>query len=113
MIDYKTTLIRELDTILPTYYELFVDSETPIPCITIMESNNSAEDEGDTIRFSRISYNIKIWADDLEIISQKGQELDNKMFEMGWERLSYNELWFDSSKCSAIFRYEILANENL
>jgi hypothetical protein len=42
MIDYKTTLIRELDTILPTYYELFVDSETPIPCITIMESNNSA-----------------------------------------------------------------------
>ena len=112
MIDYKPLLIRELDTILPTYYELFVDSETETPCITIMESNNIAQEEGDNIRFSRISFNIKIWADDVSIISQKGQDLDTKMYSLGFTRTSYNELWL-GNQCSAIFRYEILANENL
>lgn len=112
MLDYKPLLIRELSAILPTYYELFVDSETETPCITIMESNNTAQEEGDTIRFSRISFNIKIWGDDISVIAAKGQELDSKMFELGFERTSYNELWM-GNQCSAIYRYEILANEYL
>lgn len=111
MIDYKPLLIRELNAILPTYYELFVDSTTETPCITIMESNNSAQEEGDNIRFSLISFNIKIWADDLNVIAEKGMELDQKMFELGFSRISYTELWM-GNQCSAIFRYEILANEN-
>ena len=88
MLDYKPLLIRELSAILPTYYELFVDSNTETPCITIMESNNAAQEEGDTIRFSRISFNIKIWGDDISVIAAGNQ-------------------------CSAIYRYEILANEYL
>lgn len=112
MIDYKPLLIRELGTILPTYYELFVDSDTETPCITILESNNMAQEEGDNIRFSRISFNIKIWGDDIAVIAEKGQELDAKMFELGFQRTSYTELWM-GTQCSAIFRYEILADENL
>lgn len=112
MIDYKPLLIRELSSILPTYYELFQDSTTETPCITIMESSNIAEEEGDNIRFARIAFNIKIWADDIAVIAEKGQELDRKMFELDFQRTSYNELWM-GNQCSAIFRYEILANENL
>jgi hypothetical protein len=37
-----------------------------------MESNNMADVEGDTIRFSYISFYVKIWADDLAVIAEKG-----------------------------------------
>lgn len=75
-----------------------------------MESDNSAEKEGNTIRFSYISFNVKIWSDDVAVIAEKGQQVDKKMFELGFERTGYQEVWL-GNQCSAVFHYEILADE--
>lgn len=76
-----------------------------------MESNNAAQEEGNTIRFSRISFYVKIWSDDIGVIAEKGQLVDQLMFSLGFERTSYSEVWL-GNQCSAIYHYEILADEN-
>ena len=75
MINYKCDLVNELDKILPTYYEMFVDSSIKSPCITYIEMDNSAEQEGDTIAYSSLSYRIKIWADSLAELTQYAEQL--------------------------------------
>jgi hypothetical protein len=65
MYNFKPLLVEELDEILPTYYELFVDSDTPTPCITYIEANNATELDGDTMRFSRIVFLVKVWGSTL------------------------------------------------
>lgn len=110
MIDYTPTLVSELGTILPIHYELFVDSSTTTPCLTFMKVGDTAQEEGDNIRYSRVAYQIKIWADDYEVISTKSLLLDAKMKTLGFTRTQYNELWYNNH-CSAIFRYEALNRE--
>jgi hypothetical protein len=56
MFDYKPVLVEHLNTILPTYYELFVDSSTETPCLTYLEINNRADEESDNLRYSTLSY---------------------------------------------------------
>lgn len=77
-----------------------------------MESNNFADMEGNTIRFSYISFNIKIWCDDIGVIAEYGQQVDDLMYQLGFERTSYQELWL-GHQCSAIYRYQILADEKI
>lgn len=110
MIDYTPTLNIALNTILPAEYELILDSNTSTPCITYMKVGDSAQVDGDDVRYSIITYQIKIWSDSYETICQKSVLLDEKMNELGFKRVSYNELWFNN-KCSAVFRYEALVYE--
>lgn len=60
MLDVKPQLVTALNKILPTYYELFVDSKTPLPCITYLEAGNSDNLTGDTLGYSDITFNVKI-----------------------------------------------------
>lgn len=110
MIDYTPTLVEELSQILPTHYELFVDSSTTTPCITYMKVGDTAQEEGDNVRYSALAYQIKIWADDYSDISSYSLLLDAKMKTLGFRRAQYNELWYNNH-CSAIFRYEGLNRE--
>ena len=112
MINYKCDLVNELDKILPTYYEMFVDSSIKSPCITYIEMDNSAEQEGDTIAYSSLSYRIKIWADSLSELTQYAEQLDSVMRSLGFKRTSKNELWYNS-KGQFIFNYRALALENI
>lgn len=77
-----------------------------------MESNNAADREGNTIRFSTIGFYVKIWSSDIGVIAEKGQQVDDLMYRLGFERTSYQELWL-GNQCSAIFHYQILADEIL
>lgn len=105
MINYNKELAAQLNTILPTHYELFVDDETAIPCLTYQKINDYANEEGNSIRYSTITYRIKLWTDKLSDIDTYGSSLDELMFNLGFKRTSYNELWFGKSKVSAIFTY--------
>ena len=49
MIDYHSTLVTALKTILPTYYELALHSGIKTPCISYMETNNYVDTNGDTL----------------------------------------------------------------
>lgn len=60
MVDYKKVIVEELNTILPTKYELFCDASTETPCITYSEYNSFSNQEGDTIRYSTLQFIIKL-----------------------------------------------------
>lgn len=112
MYNYKPILVQRLNQILPTYYELFVDSKTPTPCITYIEANNSTDVDGDTLRYSRIVYLVKVWGKDLATLTPYLEQVDSAMFEAGFHRVSYNELSYNNQLC-LIGRYEARALETI
>lgn len=111
MIDYKPILRMELGKCgLPVYYELFVDSSTETPCITYIENNNVATLEGDDLFYSRVSYNIKLWGNDLATLMPKTAEIDDVMRKQGFKRTSFNELSV-GTQLELIMGYEATAYE--
>ena len=76
MIDYDSQLVTALKSILPTYHELLLVAGTKTPCISYQEQNNYTDVDGDTIGYSKISYQIKIWGTDIAIIQKYLLELD-------------------------------------
>lgn len=62
MIDVKKELVNALKeaTDLKVYYELFVDSNTPTPCITYLENKNTENKTSDIYGYSNIGFAIKI-----------------------------------------------------
>lgn len=91
MIDFDPNIVTALSVILPTYYENFITEEITLPCITFVENNNSSYLEGDTLRYSRINYTIKLWMDNKEQQSYLA-EIDSTMKRHGFIRNSTNEL---------------------
>lgn len=100
MLDYRPTLISELEKIgIPVYYELICDSTTETPCITYMESQNSSYLEGDTLGYSNISYYVKLWGNDLSVLAPYAQSISETMRKLGFNRDSFNELWYNQQIC--------------
>ena len=112
MIDYTTALVEALKTILPTHYELKLSSGTKTPCISYQERSNAAEETGDTLGYSRISYTIKVWGNDLEQLNNYAKQIDNTLRPLGWKRTGANELFsYQSSLIQKILTYEAKALE--
>ena len=111
MIDYHAELVAALGTVLPTHYELNLKGKTA-PCISYQERNNAADAEGDTIGYSRISYTIKVWSNDISVIQKYCKEIDRVLRPLGWKRTSANELHDqNSSMIQKIMTYEALGLE--
>ena len=105
MFSYKTELVKQLDAVLPTYDELFVDSTTKTPCITYLD-----DQEGDTLRYSTLAYRITIWGSIDDELEQYDAQLDDIMFALGFKRRAYNEIYGDTVM-RHIFTYEAQALE--
>lgn len=90
---------------------LTANSETP--CISYMEVNNYVSTTGNTLGYSRISYQIKIWANDLATIQKYALEIDAALRPLGWTRTASGELYDNqSTMIQKIMTYEALALEN-
>lgn len=112
MIDYHTQLKSALNSVLPTHYEMTLTSKTKTPCISYMEINNFNEEVGDTLEYSRIQYQVKVWANDIAIIQQYAQKIDRVLKPLGWKRISAGELYDkQSSMIQKIMTYEAKALE--
>lgn len=112
MIDYHTQLKRALDSVLPAHYEMTLTSKTITPCISYMEINNFEEEVGDTLGYSRISYQVKVWANDIALIQRYAKEIDRVLKPLGWRRISAGELYDNqSSMIQKIMTYEARALE--
>ncbi len=112
MINYHTTLVAALKNILPTHYEMVLHSGLETPCISYMESNNAATANGDTLGYSRISYQIKVWANDIAVIQKYALLIDVELRKLGWNRVSSGELYdINSAMIQKIMTYEALAKE--
>lgn len=112
MIDFSPSIVEALKTILPTHYELKLSSNTKTPCISYQERSNAAQETGDTLGYSRISYTIKVWGTDLEQLNNYARMIDNLLRPMGWKRTAAQELHsYQSSMIQKILTYECLALE--
>ena len=112
MIDYTPNLVATLNTILPTHYEMILTSNTAIPCISYMEMNNSATDIGDTVGYSRITYQIKVWGNDIKTVTKYALEVDSVLKQLGFKRISSGDMHDNQSTIiQRILTYEALALE--
>lgn len=112
MIDYHKSLVSVLSNILPTHYEMTLTSNTKTPCISYMEINNYAAESGDSLGYSRISYQVKVWGNDIATIQQYAIKVDAAMRSIGFKRISSGELYDNNSTMiQKIMTYECLALE--
>ena len=112
MINYHSQLVNTLKTILPTYYEMILTSKTKTPCISYLELNNSANETGDTLGYSSIQYQIKVWGEDIEDLQKYALQIDNKLRPLGWKRIGCRELYDkESTMIQKILVYEANALE--
>lgn len=112
MVDLHKSLVAALSTILPTHYEMTLHSGLATPCISYMESNNFVERNGDTLGYSVVSYQVKVWAKDIATIQEYALLIDEKLRTLGFKRTSSGELYDNnSSMIQKIMLYEALIKE--
>ena len=112
MIDYGPTLVATLNTILPTHYELTLVRGTKTPCISYMQTNNYMTDVGDTIGYSRLAYQIKVWGTDIGELNSYACEIEAKLRPLGWKLASSGELYDrNSTMIQKILQFEARAYE--
>ena len=93
MIDYHEELVDTLNDILPTYYELNLTSGIATPCISYMQRNDYVVANGDTLGYSKVQYQIKVWGNKLSDLQGYSQEIDEALRAKGFTRISTGELW--------------------
>ena len=97
MIDYNKELVKALNTILPTYYEMSLHSGLATPCISYMEVNNYVDRNGDTLGYSRLTFQIKVWANNIATIQEYALKVDQVLRPLGFTRISSSELYDNNS----------------
>lgn len=113
MIDYHSNLVSALNTVLPTHYEMALTSKTNVPCISYMELNNYVDVSGDTMGYSRLRYQVKVWGHDIGELQKYALEIDKVLRPLGFTRVSSGELYDNNSTMiQKILTYEALASEN-
>ena len=112
MINYHEELVKTLNTILPTHYEMVLHSGLSTPCISYMELNNYDSDTGDTIGYSRITYQVKVWGNSVVDLQKYSLMIDKALKPLGFKRISSGELYdYQSTMMQKILTYECLALE--
>lgn len=97
MVNFHKEIVTTLKTILPTYYEMFLHRNIPLPCISYMELANTANETGDTLGYSKVQYQVTVWGSKLEEIQTYTAKIDNALRVKGWKRISCNEMYDSTS----------------
>ena len=113
MIDYHKNLVSALQTIgIDVHYEMALHSGLATPCISYMEVNNYVDRNGDTLGYSRLTFQIKVWANNIATIQEYALKVDQVLRPLGFTRISSGELYDNNSTmCQKILTYECLALE--
>lgn len=114
MYNAHPEFVEALKTIgLPVHYEMTLHSGLATPCISYINVQNKVYANGDTLGYSDLSYQVKVWANDIAVIMQYSQEIDNVLRPLGWKRTNYIELYdINSTMIQGIMNYEAMASEN-
>lgn len=114
MVNYHKELVKALNNILPTYYEMILHSGIKTPCISYMETNNYSATEtlGASVGYSRLNYQIKVWSNKIEDLQEYSLKIDAALRAIGFKRISATELYdMNSTMMQKILNYEALAYE--
>lgn len=114
MIDYHSNLVSALKTIdIPVYYEMTLHSGLATPCISYMELSNVAAEEGDTLGYSRLQYQVKIWSTQIADLQKYALQIDTVLRPLGFKRVGCNEMYDNNSAMiQKIMTYEALGLED-
>lgn len=113
MINYHSELVKALESILPTYYEMTLTANTKTPCLSYMELNNYVSTSGDTLGYSVITYQVKVWGTNIGDLQRYAQEVDKVLRPLGFKRVSTNELYDrNSAMIQKILTYEATGLED-
>ena len=113
MINYPSEMVSALKSILPTHYEMALNSKTTTPCISFMETNNYVSSSGDTLGYSKLTYQIKVWGHNIVELQKYAQQIDEALRPLGFKRISARELYdMNSTMIQKIMMFEALAFEN-
>lgn len=113
MIDYHKEIVSALSKVLPTHYEMVLHSGLATPCISYMETNNYTSNSGDTVSYSRITYQVKVWGNDIAELQKYALQIDLVLRPIGFKRISSGELYDNNSTMiQKIMTYEALGYEN-
>jgi hypothetical protein len=112
MINYHAQLVSALKKVLPTHYEMALTSKTATPCISYMELNNYVDTNGDTLGYSRITYQVKVWGNRIDELQTYALMVDGVLRPLGFKRIASGELYDQqSTMIQKILTYEALASE--
>lgn len=114
MIDYHAKLLASLKEIgIPVHYEMTLYSGLSTPCISYMELSNVSTQAGDTLGYSRLQYQIKVWGTQISDLQKYALLIDKKLRPLGFSRVGCNEMYDNnSSMIQKIMVYECLALED-
>ena len=112
MINYHAELVKALSSVLPTHYEMTLTANTQTPCISYMETNNYVSTNGDTLGYSYISYQVKIWGNKIADLQKYALQVDEVLRPLGFKRTSSGELYDrESTMIQKIMTFEAMALE--
>lgn len=113
MKDYHKEIVTTLKAIgLPVHYEMFLHSGLETPCISYLEISNVDEMNGNTHGYSRISYQVKIWAKDISVIQTYAAQIDKAMRSLGFKRSSGVEMHdSNSAMIQKVMTFDVIAYE--
>jgi hypothetical protein len=97
MINYHKELVSALSEVLPTHYEMALTSDTATPCISYMELNNYSSTTGNTIGYSVITYQVKVWSNNIGELQKYALEVDKALRPLGFKRVASVELYDNNS----------------
>lgn len=113
MINYHSSIVSTLESILPTHYEMVLTSNIKTPCISYLELSNVDTVTGDTLGYSRIQYQVKVWSNQIKDLQQYALEIDRALRPLGWKRVGSQELHDrNSTMIQKVLTYEAIASEN-
>ena len=97
MIDVKKDLVAALKsaTSWTVYYELLYKPGT-IPAITYKELENNDLLNGDSVDYSTIRYEIKVWSYSMDEVIAKSIAIDSALKALGWSRYSSFEASYET-----------------
>lgn len=111
MIDGNLVISTTLNaTGLPVFYEYFIDSNTPIPCVTYRENNNNDYLTGDTLSYSNLSVYIKVYGYDIGTITNDSAIVDSALKAAGFRRTT-SAISFVNGIGQNLMRYDAVGYE--
>ena len=94
MIDLHSTIVTALKTIgLPVHYEMVLHSGLATPCISYMGLTDYVQAQTDVSDIRSVSYQIKIWSNDVSDIQTYAAQIDGVMRDIDFKRTSSAELY--------------------
>jgi hypothetical protein len=77
-----------------------------------MELNNYVETSGDTLGYSRVRYQVKVWGHDISELQKYALAIDVILRPLGFTRISSGELYDNNSTMiQKILTYEAIGLE--